>query len=89
MGIYLRKEGRRSLTQGPPRNGTTNPLIALCIVYINHNACQRVPSRDTIPGDLLSVDLLFNFYAEYIMQNAGLDEAQTGIKLLGEISTTS
>ena len=24
---------------------------------------------------------LFNFYAEYIMQNAGLDEAQVGIKI--------
>ena len=24
---------------------------------------------------------LFNFYAQYIMQNAGLDEAQTGIKI--------
>ena len=24
---------------------------------------------------------LFNFYAEYIMRNLGLDEAQTGIKL--------
>ena len=23
----------------------------------------------------------FNFYAEYIMQNAGLDEAQAGIKI--------
>ena len=23
---------------------------------------------------------LFNFYAEYIMRNAGLEEAQTGIK---------
>ena len=30
---------------------------------------------------------LFNLYAEYIMQNARLDEAQAGIK--GEISTTS
>ena len=26
---------------------------------------------------------LFNFYAEYIMRNAGLDEAQTGIKIAG------
>ena len=26
---------------------------------------------------------LFNLYAEYIMQNAGLDEAQTGIKIAG------
>ena len=26
---------------------------------------------------------LFNFYTEYIMQNAGLDEAQAGIKITG------
>ena len=32
---------------------------------------------------------LFNLYAEYIMRNAGLEEAQAGIKLLGEISITS
>ena len=27
---------------------------------------------------------LFNFYAEYIMQNARLDEAQAGIKIAGQ-----
>ena len=26
---------------------------------------------------------LFNFYAEYIIQNAGLDKAQVGIKIAG------
>ena len=26
---------------------------------------------------------LFNFYAEYVMRNAGLEEAQTGIKIAG------
>ena len=26
---------------------------------------------------------LFNLYAEYIMQNAGLDEAQAGMKIAG------
>ena len=26
---------------------------------------------------------LFNLYAEYITQNAGLDEAQAGIKIVG------
>jgi len=26
---------------------------------------------------------LFNFYAEYIMRNTGLEEAQTGIKIAG------
>ena len=29
---------------------------------------------------LYIVTCLFNFYAEYIMRNAGLDEAQAGIK---------
>ena len=32
---------------------------------------------------------LFNFYAKYIMRNAGLEEAQAGIKISGEISITS
>ena len=31
---------------------------------------------------------LFNFYAEYIMRNAGLEEVHAGIKLPGEISTS-
>ena len=32
---------------------------------------------------------LFNFYAEYIIRNARLEEAQAGIKILGEMSITS
>ena len=32
---------------------------------------------------------LFNLYAEYIMENAGLDEAQTEVSIAGEISLTS
>ena len=32
---------------------------------------------------------LFNLYAEYTMRNAGLDEAQAGIKIAGKISITS
>ena len=31
---------------------------------------------------------LFNLYAEYVMKNAGLEEAQAGIKIEGEISIT-
>ena len=34
-------------------------------------------------GCILSL-CLFNLYAEYIMRNAGLDEAQAGIKISGE-----
>ena len=32
---------------------------------------------------------LFNLYAEYIMRNAGLKQAQAGVKMPGEISITS
>ena len=39
-------------------------------------------------GCLLS-SCLFSLYAEYIMRNTGLDEAQAGIKIAGEISITS
>ena len=36
----------------------------------------------------ISSPCLFNLYAEYIMRNAGLEEAQAGLRLLGEISIT-
>ena len=39
-------------------------------------------------GSILS-PCLFNLYAEYIMRNAGLEEAQAGSRLPGEISITS
>jgi len=35
-----------------------------------------------IQGSILSL-CLFNLYAEYIMQNAGLDDSQAGIKIAG------
>ena len=38
-------------------------------------------------GGILS-PCLFNLYAEYIMRNAGLDEAQAGIKIAGRILIT-
>ena len=40
------------------------------------------------PGCILS-PCLFNFYAEYIMRNTGLEEAQAGIKIAWRISITS
>ena len=39
-------------------------------------------------GRILS-PCLFNLYAEYIMRNTRMDEAQAGIKIAGEISITS
>ena len=39
--------------------------------------------------DCILSPCLFNLYAEYIMRNAGLEEAQARIKIVGEISMTS
>ena len=39
-------------------------------------------------GCILS-SCLFNLYVEYIMRNAGLEEAQAGIKIAREVSITS
>ena len=38
--------------------------------------------KEICKGCILS-PCLFNLYAEYIMQNAGLDETQAGIKIAG------
>ena len=38
--------------------------------------------KEVLQGCILS-PCLFNLYAEYIMQNAGLDEAQAGVKIAG------
>ena len=43
----------------------------------NKKADEKVWSRN------LSIVCLFNFYAEYIMRNTGLEEAQAGIKIAG------
>ena len=48
-----------------------------------------VPNRERSMSRLSTVTLLFNLYAEYIMRNAGLDEAQLESRFLGQISVTS
>ena len=42
-----------------------------------------IPNRKRSTPRLYIVTCLFNFYAEYIMRNAGLEEAQAGIKIAG------
>ena len=43
---------------------------------------QQTGSKRSVSGCILS-PCLFNLYAEYIMRNAGLEEAQAGIKIAG------
>ena len=53
------------------------------IVRLLHGTTDWLIIRKGVQkGCILSL-YLCNFYAEYIMQNGGLDESQTGIKIAG------
>ena len=46
-----------------------------------HGKADRFQFRKGVCQGCILSPHLFNFYAEYIMRNAGLDEAQAGIKI--------
>ena len=58
-------------------------------VRTGHGTMDWFPIGNGVHQGCILSPCLFNFYAEYIMQNARLDEEQTGIKLPGYISITS
>ena len=74
------------------RDGNTRPPdMPPEIVYAGQGAIVRTghgttdcfqTGKGVRQGCILSPGL-FNFYAEYIMKNTGLDEAQAGIKIAG------
>ena len=43
---------------------------------------KLVPNQERSTSSLYTVTCLLNFYAEYIMQNSKLDEAQAGINIV-------
>ena len=45
---------------------------------------QTGSKQERSTSRLYIVTCLFNLYAEYIMRNAGLEEAQAGIKIAGK-----
>ena len=58
-------------------------------VRIGHGTTDLFHIREGVRQGCIFSPCLFNLYVEYIMKNAGLDEAQTGIKIAGEISISS
>ena len=80
------------------RDGNTRPLTCLLRnLYAGQEATVRTGHGKTDwfqiakgihQGCILS-PCLFNFYAEYIMRNAGLEEAKLESRLQGELSITS
>ena len=69
------------------------PELLTCLrnLYADQEATVRTRQGTTdwfkigkgVHQGFISSPCLFNFYAEYIMQNARLDEAQAGIKIAG------
>ena len=57
--------------------------------YLWHGTTDWFQTGKGVRQDCILSPYLFNLFAEYIMRNAGLEEAQAGIKIAGEISTTS
>ena len=53
------------------------------IVRSGHGTADWFQIRKGIRQGCILAPCLFNLYAEYIMRNAGLDEAQAGIKIAG------
>ena len=52
-------------------------------VRTGHGTTDWFPIGKGVRQGCILPPCLFNFYAEYIMRNAGLDETQTGIKIAG------
>ena len=51
--------------------------------------CSKMKNKYVKAIGCILSPCLFNLYAEYIMQNAGLDESQPGIKIAWRNITTS
>ena len=52
-------------------------------IRMGHGTTDWFQIRKRVRQGCILSPCLFNFHAEYIMRNAGLDEAQTGIKIAG------
>ena len=58
-------------------------------VRTGHGRTDRFQIGKGVRQGCILSPCLFNFYAEYIMRNAGLEEIQAESRLPGEISITS
>ena len=52
-------------------------------VRTGHGTTDLFQIRKGVPQGCILSPCLFNFYAQYIMRNAGLNEAQAGVKIAG------
>ena len=86
LTVWITTSSRKFLKMGIPGH-LTCLLRNLCAgqeatVRTGHGTDWFQIRKGVRQGCILS-PCLFNFYAEYIMRNAGLDEAQAGVKIAG------
>ena len=60
--------------------------MTLCLFVLGNGTMDWFKIGKGVHQGFILSPCSFNLYAEYIMLNAGLDEAQAGIKIAGEIS---
>ena len=73
------------------RDGNTRPpdLLPEKPIRTGHGTTDWFQIGKGVRQGCILSPCLFNFYAEYIMRNAWLEEAQPGIKIVGEIPITA
>ena len=79
------------------RDGNTTPPYLSSEKLVCRSRSKLEPDMEKQTGSKLGKEYIravychpvYLTYAEYIMKNAGLDESQAGLRLLGEISITS
>ena len=73
----------------PPYLPSEKPAGQEVTVRTGHGTMDRFQIRKGVCQGCILSPCLLNLYAENIMRNAGLEEAQAGIKMPGEISERS
>ena len=68
----------------PPYLPPEKPICRSRIVRTGHGTVDWFQIGKGVRQGCILSPCLFNLYAEYIKQNAGLDEAQGGIKIAGQ-----
>ena len=82
--MYIHTQKYKSFKTSPLKDKIIFYSIFLlclnCVLYMKQTGSKS--GKEYIKAVYLS-PCLFNFYAEYIMGNAGLDKSQAGIKIAG------
>ena len=90
--------GSQQTVENSSRDGNTDHLTCLLrnlyagqktTVRTSHGTKDRFQIGKGVHQDCILSPCLFNLYAEYILQNARLDEAQAGIKIARRNTKTS